>query len=85
MTDKIDRMKQRAEALKARAAAAEARARKAEKSADLRRKILAGSWLLSRFGRDLGGLGPEQLADFRAYLTRDLDRAVFGLSGKEVE
>jgi hypothetical protein len=72
-------MKSRAEALRARAQAVENRARKAERAADLRRKILAGAWLVSRYGADLARMGDEARADFTGFLKRDIDRAAFGL------
>lgn len=72
---------EKASQLRARAAAAEARARTGERKLRTRRAILAGTWLLQRYGEDLSRLTPEIRADFATYLTRDHDRQAFGLPG----
>lgn len=52
--------------------------RRKERSDDLRRKILVGSWLLSS---SVGKTDAEKrlIAALDQYLTRNIDRALFGL------
>lgn len=65
--------------LEAKAARLRAAKRQRERSDDLRRRVLMGAWFLARHGEDLARWPDRLRADFDAYLTREHDRAAFGL------
>ncbi len=74
---------QKAAQLRARADEAEARAKMTLRKVRTRRAILAGTWMLKRYGEDLSLLTPEILADFKGYLVRENDRAIFEFPGEK--
>ncbi len=78
MTD-TERLLKEAAQLRARAAAKEARAKKNNRGDDTARRILLGSWLLASLGSDLSKWSEPNKAAFASWLTRDRDRALFGL------
>jgi len=82
LTARLTRLRAAEEQVTAEIRAAEARQRarqsKAERAADTRRRILLGAWLLQRMKQD-EALRSRLLADLDAWLTRNEDRALFGL------
>lgn len=84
--DKIEALQTRLKQAKAIKAKAEARKRaaevKAKRANDTRRKILVGSFVLAQM--DKGGISASMVtyegARLVDWLTRDDDRALFGLS-----
>jgi hypothetical protein len=72
-----DELERRLRALAARHEATRARARKRERAEDLRRKILLGALVLSRWP---DGQPPDEWRQaLEGYLTRGRDRALFTL------
>jgi len=82
LTARLTRLRAAEEQVKAEIQAAEARQRarqsKAERAADTRRRILLGAWLLERMKKD-EALRARLLAELDAWVTRNDDRALFGL------
>ncbi len=75
--DAVEALRQRAQKARARLELAESKLRKREKSEALRRKILLGAWLLSKFENGRRPLPEPWAADLSAWLTRPDDRALF--------
>jgi hypothetical protein len=82
LTAKLDRLRAAEAKVKAELQAAEARQRarqnKAKRAADTRRRILLGAWLLERMKKD-EALRARLVAELDAWVTRNDDRALFGL------
>jgi len=82
LTAKLNRLRAAEAKVKAELQAAEARQRarqsKAERAADTRRRILLGAWLLERMKKDKA-LRARLVAELDAWVTRNDDRALFGL------
>jgi len=82
LTARLERLRAAEAQVTAQIKAAEARQRarqsKAERAADTRRRILLGAWLLQRMRQD-EALRARVVAELDAWLTRDDDRALFGL------
>lgn len=74
--------RQRAEQMLARAQAAIARAKKRERADDTARRILLGAWLLRHLGNDFAAWPEDHRRKLDAFLVRDRDRLLFGLSPK---
>ncbi len=72
--------RQRAEQMLARAQAAIARAKKRERADDTARRILLGAWLLRHLGNDIAVWPEDHRRKLDAFLVRDRDRLLFGLS-----
>lgn len=66
----------------ARAQAAIARAKKRERADDTTRRILLGAWLLRHLGNDIAEWPEDHRRKLDAFLVRDRDRLLFGLSPK---
>lgn len=80
---KIEKLKQQKEALEARIQKAEALQKQQERKAETRRKILLGAYFLEKFRKD--GTFDSIKNDLNNFLTRNNDRALFGLSALENE
>ena len=74
--------RQRAEQMLARAQAAIARAKKRERADDTARRILLGAWLLRQLGNNIAEWPEDHRRKLDAFLVRDRDRLLFGLSPK---
>ncbi|MCA2985779.1 MAG: mobilization protein [Gemmatimonas sp.] len=72
--------RQRAEQMLARAQAAIARAKKRERADDTARRILLGAWLLRHLGNNIAVWPEDHRRKLDAFLVRDRDRLLFGLS-----
>ncbi|MCA2988563.1 MAG: mobilization protein [Gemmatimonas sp.] len=64
----------------ARAQAAIARAKKRERADDTARRILLGAWLLRHLGNNIAVWPEDHRRKLDAFLVRDRDRLLFGLS-----
>jgi hypothetical protein len=73
----LDKLKSQRAKLDARIQAAEAREKSAKRKQDARRKILVGAYYLDQAEKNKSMKSLTQLLD--GYLTRDSDRALFGL------
>jgi len=82
LTARLTRLRAAEEQVTAEIRAAEARQRarqsKVERAADTRRRILLGAWLLERMKKD-ETLRARLVAELDAWVTRNDDRALFGL------
>lgn len=80
---KVDELAKKLSQAKALEQAIRARNRsktnKAERAADTRRKVLVGAFVMAHTGGKVSGMTLHG-ARFTDYLTRDSDRALFGLS-----
>jgi hypothetical protein len=76
MRDRVEALDRRIAALAAQRDALTARERQRARVADLRRKILVGALVLSRW--PAGAVPEEWRQALDAYLTRSHDRALFG-------
>jgi len=77
----IEKLKRQKQIIEARIQKAEARHKQIEKKADTRRKILLGAYFLEKMKKD-GSLESIK-ADLDQFLTRNTDRALFGLPAIE--
>ncbi|MNL41310.1 hypothetical protein D3C87_1637130 [compost metagenome] len=81
--EKVDELAKKLSQAKALEQAIRARDRsktnKAERAADTRRKVLVGAFVMAQTGGKVSGM-TLQGAKFTDYLTRDSDRALFGLA-----
>ena len=78
LKEQIDKLLDDRKRLDAKLSALKGKEREAERKRETRRKILAGSYLLDQIEREAYSEA-QFLADLDAYLTRDRDRALFGL------
>lgn len=78
---KLEKLKEQKSKLEHRIQLAEARAKTFEKKQDTRRKILVGAYYLDKAAKDDTMEEINKLMD--GYLTRDNDRALFGLAKKK--
>ena len=83
MAEHVEALERRIAALAARRDALKAQARKRERALELRRKILVGSLVLSRW--PTGSVPEEWRRVLDEYLTRPHDRALFALAVAEAE
>ena len=77
-TDKIKKLKAQRAAIDARMRQEQYKLRAAERKIDTRRKVLAGAWALDKVARD-NQFAAMAMEDLRNFLTRDDERALFGL------
>ena len=80
----VDKLKAQRDKLNARIQAVEAREKTAERKRDTRRKVLVGAYGLEKAASTENGM-TELIKKLDGYLTRDADRALFGLSPKSDE
>ena len=80
--ERLRKIEEQQARLKAEAQRLKARARETARKRETRRKILAGAMVLDRVER---GVLPEQLflRDMDQFLSRDHERAVFGLPPRQ--
>lgn len=79
MTTQLEKLKKQEAQLKVRIQALEAGEKTRERKKDVRRKILLGALVLERLKAG-DGHAEALKAELAGYLTRDNDRALFGLA-----
>jgi hypothetical protein len=77
-TDKLKKLKAERAAIEARIRDEQTRLRKKERKSDTRRMILWGPWASEKAKRD-SDFSSMAMAELKSYLTRNDDRALFGL------
>lgn len=78
---RIDKLKAQRDKLNARIQAVEAREKTAERKRDTRRKVLVGAYGLEKAAATENGM-TDLIKRLDGYLTREADRALFGLPPK---
>lgn len=76
----LDKLKEQRDKLNARIQAAEAREKSGERKRNTRRKVLVGAYILDKAAKENGMEALTRQLD--GYLTRNSDRALFGLAEK---
>lgn len=84
---RVEALKRRRDQLNAKLVLERAKERRKSRAADTRRKILIGSYVLSRISStaetDEGWTDAKWMVGMDKYLTRPADRALFGLPPRE--
>ena len=81
-SSKMKRLIEKRDAVNARIKLEQNKLRTDERRSDTRRKILAGATVLHWASRD-NEFSTRLMAELKAFLVRDVDRALFGLAPKE--
>jgi len=79
---KLIRLIEKRDAVNARIKQEQNKARTSERKSDTRRKVLAGATVLQWASRD-SEFSARLMAELKAFLVRDADRALFGLSPEQ--
>lgn len=79
VNNKLKRLIEKREAVAARIKQEQNKLRMNERKSDTRRKILAGATVLQWAERDTE-FSARLMAELKAFLVRDVDRALFGLA-----
>ena len=82
INSKLKRLIEKRDAVNARIKQEQNKVRSGERKSDTRRKILAGATVLQWASRD-NEFSARLMAELKAFLSRDVDRALFGLPPKE--
>ncbi|HEY9757433.1 MAG TPA: hypothetical protein V6C97_19855 [Oculatellaceae cyanobacterium] len=82
---KLEALKQKQAVLQARVEQLEAREKVREQKRDLRRKVLLGAYVLEEAAKAGEGRVAELYQSLDGFLTRNSDRALFGLPALEGE